>query len=91
MKFSAFAALAVGATLTSASPLRVIVVSNVNAVAEPNPFANVRFGHAVSNANVAQMMEGPPPGRAPDGRLPFPPPAAPPDAAQEAALRWSVH
>lgn len=66
------AAAAVGATFTEATPLRVIVVSN--AVAEPNPFANARFGHAVSNANVAQMMEGPPPpGRAPDARLPFPP------------------
>ncbi|RXW24323.1 hypothetical protein EST38_g1517 [Candolleomyces aberdarensis] len=74
MKFSVFAAAAASAALASASPLRVIVVSNVNAVAEPNPFANARFGHAVTSANVAQMMEGPPPpGRAPDARLTFPP------------------
>ncbi|KAJ2915268.1 hypothetical protein MD484_g5138, partial [Candolleomyces efflorescens] len=85
MKFSVVAAVAAGAALASATPLRVIVVSsNINAVAEPgsantnNPWSHARFGHAV-NPNVAEMAVGGG-GRAPDARWPFPgspPPAHP--------------
>jgi len=67
MKFSAFAVVATGAVLASATPLRVIVLSNAavqKADAQSDPFAHMRMGHAVppmqlNNPNLAQMLERP--------------------------------
>jgi hypothetical protein len=56
---AAFAAIAASAAFVSASPLRVIVVSNVIQNSDPIPFRNIRLGHAasaVNNPNAAHII-----------------------------------
>ncbi|KAF6744928.1 hypothetical protein DFP72DRAFT_974604 [Ephemerocybe angulata] len=58
---AAVAAIAASAAFVSASPLRVIVLSNAVQNAEPAPFINMRLGHAASpinNPNLAIMTPG---------------------------------